>query len=74
MRSAALAERLLDGVRQWGGGRVGAVVGGRDPHGCSDAEHAREAGRRSGKAVSSVHDRSQAEAHDGPWELDVRPG
>jgi hypothetical protein len=62
----------LAGPRLLGGGGLVDPVDGRAAQERSGAERAHEAGRRGGKAVSSVHHHAQVERRGGPGELLVR--
>jgi hypothetical protein len=54
----------LAGLRLLGRGGLGEPIGRREAQGRSGAGRSRESGRRDGKARSSVHDRSEVDAHD----------
>jgi general stress protein YciG len=62
----------LAGLRLLGCGGLVEPVGGHDPEERSDADRTQEGGRRGGKAMSSVHDRSEVEADGGPGDLSDR--
>ena len=62
----------LAGLRLLRGGGLVDPASNPAAQECSGAERPREAGRRGGKAVSSMHDRAEVEGHGGAGELFVR--
>jgi hypothetical protein len=62
----------LAGLRRLGRGGLVQPVGGCDAQEHSGGRSAHDGGRACGKAMSSLHDNSQVDAHGGPGELFVR--